>query len=389
MSKTVEQLEAENRELRAELERIKSKQALTMFGNVTVAPRTAKLTIVGLEEMIVAVGDDDTVGYVNTSMMKLLGIGDRQQALGTPLTLWDDGPLGENTLKAIVQAARSSEEVLAFERPFPDIPRQLLPTTDVPVGASETILRFTASSQKDRVQIVAQDVTRTRWLETTFARYLSPKVIEQMQGIGADELLSMERRELTILFCDLRGFTTLCQEAEPEQVRDTINTYLAGMVDCVERLDGTVQGFVGDEVMAIFGAPLPQEDHALRALICAVEMQRVHGAWIEDRMRSGRPAPPTGIGLATGEVVVGNIGTESRMDYTAQGHGVNLAARLCGAALAGEVLTVPETHLAAMKHLKTYDGEVAIPRLSFGSKGKLTFKNVKQPVEVLSVRVKA
>jgi adenylate/guanylate cyclase family protein len=264
MIENIEELRDENEKLKAELNRMKSTQALTMFGNISAAPKSGRTTIVGLDEMVIAVSDDDTIGYVNTSMMTLLGVSDRKQALGTPLSRWDKGSLGENTLSAIVQVARASEETQILERPFQDIPSHMLPSSDVPPGAKDTILRFSASSQKGRVQIIAQDVTRTRWLEDTFARYLSPKVIEQMQNICSDELLTMERCELSILFTDLRGFTKLCQDAPAKQVQETINSFLSNMVNCVEQLDGTVQGFVGDEVMAIFGAPVPQQDHALR-----------------------------------------------------------------------------------------------------------------------------
>ena len=92
-----------------------------------------------------------------------------------------------------------------------------------------------------------------------------------------------------------------------------------------------------------------------------------------------------GIGIATGPVVVGNIGTETRMDYTVLGHHVNLAARLCGQAEGGEVLTVPTSHQAAMNAAQEYRGTVPIPRLSFKAKGKMDFKNVHEPIDVISV----
>jgi class 3 adenylate cyclase len=95
-----------------------------------------------------------------------------------------------------------------------------------------------------------------------------------------------------------------------------------------------------------------------------------------------------GVGLATGPVVVGNIGTEAHMDYTAQGHGVNLAARLCSAAAGGEVLTLPLTHRAALAAVKGYRGGVPVPRFGFEPRGRLSFKNVAEPVEVLAVKLK-
>ena len=201
----------------------------------------------------------------------------------------------------------------------------------------------------------------------------------------AVELLRMDRRELTVLFGDLRGFTALCQELPPEEVQEVVNSFLAGMVACIDELGGTIDKFVGDEVMAIFGAPVPQPDHALRALVCAVGMQQRHRAWMAERRSMERPAPPLGIGLATGSVVVGNVGTDSRMDFTVLGHTVNLAARLCGAAEGGEILTVPDTHARALGSLDSYSGAVPVPRLSFRSKGRRTFKNVAGEVEVVAL----
>jgi len=121
-------LRLENQKLRAELERMKSNQALTMFGSIHAAPKSGKTTIVGLDEMIISVGEDDTIGYVNTSMMKLLGIANRNQALKTPLYEWDQGPLGENTLAAIVQIARKSVDIQILEKSFSGIPKELLPS---------------------------------------------------------------------------------------------------------------------------------------------------------------------------------------------------------------------------------------------------------------------
>ena len=235
------------------------------------------------------------------------------------------------------------------------------------------------------MHIAAQDVTVLRWLEGTFSRYVSPAVIEQMQLLHSGELLSTERKELSILFADLRGFTAISQELSPEEVQLMVNEFLSNMVGCVEKVEGTVDKFIGDEIMVIFGAPMPQADHALRALICGAEMQRVHSVWMAKRKAEGLPYRGMGVGIATGPVVVGNIGTESRMDYTVLGHHVNLAARLCGQADDGEILTVPDTHRSALKAIPSYQGQIQVPHLSFRPKGNIGFKNVSEPVSVISV----
>ena len=124
----------------------------------------------------------------------------------------------------------------------------------------------------------------------------------------------------------------MCERLSAEAVRDTVNSFLTGMVECVDRYRGTVDKFVGDEIMALFGAPLHHDGHALDAIRTALDMQQTHQRWMDERRSRGLEAPPLGVGIATGHVVVGNIGTPSRMDYTALGSSVNLAARLCGQA---------------------------------------------------------
>ncbi|MBL91546.1 MAG: hypothetical protein CMH56_07000 [Myxococcales bacterium] len=383
--KTAQEYQAEIDRLKKELEQVKTAAAMPITGTLAVGGRTASHTVFGIEEMLLQVNADDTVGYVNSQMAKLLEMPDRKLVLGTSLSRWDEGKIGSGVLAALVRVARSSSEPHVLERNCPDVPPSLLPESKSERPLGDPILRFAATAAKGSVHITAQDVTVLRWLEGTFSRYVSPAVIEQMQHLESGELLSTERKELTILFADLRGFTAISQELPPEEVQEMVNSFLSNMVACVEKLEGTVDKFVGDEIMVLFGAPMPQPDHALRALICGVEMQRVHNIWMAKRNADNKPARSMGIGIATGPVVVGNIGTETRMDYTVLGHHVNLAARLCGKAEGGEVLTVPNTHQAGMNAAQHYQGTVPIPRLSFKAQGKMEFKNVHEPIDVISV----
>jgi adenylate cyclase len=130
--------------------------------------------------------------------------------------------------------------------------------------------------------------------------------------------------------------------------------------------------------MALFGAPFRQEDHALRALNAALAMQKAHAAWMEQRGRQGAPARPLGIGVASGHVVLGAYGTSNRMEYTALGPAVNLASRLCDAAEAGEILTVPYSAGQAAARAGGF--------AAFTSKGSMQLKNIPEPVEVLSLK---
>ncbi len=385
---TKEQYEARILELEAEVARLRRQPALTIMGTVAANRPRGGMTVLGSEEMILQVGIDDAVGYVNSPMARLLSMPNRQAVLGTPLALWDRGPLGEGLLLSLVHASRTSNQVQGVEKSYPSLPLALLPASTATRPNCDPILSFVATPKEGRVHVVVQEVTKLRWLELTFARFVSPKVIERMQEMPAEDFLSMERREVTVVFCDMRGFTSLCQQEEPERVQSTVNTFLENMVECIESLDGTVQGFVGDQVMALFGAPVHQPDHAVRGLVCAATMHVAHERWKADRASAGLPVRDVGIGLAAGRVVVGNIGTPSRMDYTAQGHAVNLAARLCSAAAGGEILTVRETHGMALQALSLYEGAVKVPRLTFEDRGVQHFKNVSEPVRVVSVAIK-
>lgn len=383
MARRADEYEAEIAGLRAELDRLRSAPLLT--GTLAVGLRRSSLTVAGAEEMLLEVRLDDSIGYINRPMAILLGVDDRKEVIGTPLAAWDRGPVGPGVLSGIVQVARGASEPQILERVCPGLAWDRLPATSGERPSADPLLRFVATAQQGRVQITAQDVTRLRWLEATFSRYVPPAVIEQMSQMAESDFRRTERRELTMLFGDLRGFTSLSQDLAPEDVLEVVNGFLGNMVQCVERLGGTVDKFMGDGIMAIFGAPVSYPDHALRALVCAVEMQRAHSEWVAAGLAEGRPVARLGLGCATGSVVVGNIGPPSRVDYTVLGHIVNLAARLCGSAGGGEILTTRETHAHALANASKYAGAVPLPRLGFEPKGRMPFKHVSEPIDVISV----
>ncbi|MGQ9689053.1 MAG: CHASE2 domain-containing protein [Desulfobaccales bacterium] len=163
-----------------------------------------------------------------------------------------------------------------------------------------------------------------------FAQYMSEKVISHLLEHPERLKLGGERRRLTVFFSDLAGFTTLSERLSPEEVVSLLNDYLSRMTDIILAEEGTVDKFEGDAIMAFWGAPLEQEDQALRACRAALEQQ---AALVELNRRSterGLPPLTVRIGLHTGEAVVGNLGSQKRFDYTVIGDTVNLASRLEG-----------------------------------------------------------
>jgi adenylate cyclase len=169
----------------------------------------------------------------------------------------------------------------------------------------------------------------SREMRRMFSSYVTKRVVDQLIDNPEMARLGGERREVTILFSDIRGFTTFSERHGPEEVVRTLNEYLGAMTEVVFRWEGTLDKFIGDAVMAFWGAPLAQEDHAERALRCALHMQgrlaELNAAWAA----AGRGELRIGIGINTGEVIVGNIGAEGKkMEYTVIGDQVNLASRV-------------------------------------------------------------
>jgi class 3 adenylate cyclase len=388
MPKSAAEYETEIEELKAQLARLQEGVRLTMTGGRSAPAQgvsTTAGTVSGVEEMVVQIGADKTIRYLNGPMAKLLGVADRTKAIGAKLVTIDHGILGNGALASVSDSANSIGAQVEVERLFPGLSAERLPDLGTARPASDPILRFVATPTKNSVTVVVQDVTRLRWLESTFARYVPPSVITQMLQRSQNDFMATERRVITMLYVDLRGFTRISQEMNVSDLSTLTNEYLSAMVLAVTEHEGTVDKFVGDEVVALFGAPMPRPDHALKALMTAGSMLARHRTLLENWRARGWPQPEIGIGVSTGEVVVGNVGTATRVDYTALGHWMNLGARLCGDAQPGEILTIAETYRQALEAAKIAIGP--IPRFKFESAGKKTFKNVEIPLEVLRVRV--
>ena len=153
----------------------------------------------------------------------------------------------------------------------------------------------------------------------------------------------LQNAQATVLFADLVGFTAFAENSAPEAVADSIDAFLDLSVEAIFRAGGTLDKFIGDCVMAFFGAPVPQPDHAVRAVKAAVEIQRGLTAWNARRMAEGLPGFKARVALNSGPVVVGDIGSARRVDYTVLGNTVNVAARLESVADPDEIVIGPET----------------------------------------------
>jgi adenylate cyclase len=200
----------------------------------------------------------------------------------------------------------------------------------------------------EEVEALARELhIRNAFIRRTLGRYVSDEIATDLLENPESFEVAGEKRELSILLCDLRGFTSLTERLGPADVLRVLNNYLGAMAEVVHEHGGTIDEFIGDAVLAFFGAPKAGEDDARRALTCALAMQRAMEGVNERNVAADLPEVELGIGVATGDVIVGNIGSERRSKYGAIGSTVNLTARIESYTLGGEVLTCSATIEAA------------------------------------------
>jgi class 3 adenylate cyclase len=196
-------------------------------------------------------------------------------------------------------------------------------------------------------QRTAELELRNRFIRDTFGRYVSDTVVDNL--LQSPEALAMggETRVVTVLMADLRGFISKTQGLPPERVVQLVNVFLSAMTEIIMHHGGTIDEFIGDAILAIFGAPVLGEDDASRAIRCALAMQREMVNVNATNASLGLPQVRMGIGLSTGEVVVGNIGSERRTKYGVVGWTVNLASRIESFTRGGDILLPEATRASA------------------------------------------
>jgi adenylate cyclase len=190
-----------------------------------------------------------------------------------------------------------------------------------------------------------EELTRRTVERQALERFLSSAAVETILANPDGVQLGGENQTVTILFSDIRGFTRMSEHMEPHAVVELLNQYFSEMTDIVFDSGGTLDKYLGDGIMAVYGAPIPKPDDALRATKSAMEMQRSLVALNRDWESRGQPPLRMGVGVNTGPVTAGNIGSSRRMDYTVIGDAVNLASRLCANAAPGQILVSESTFL--------------------------------------------
>ena len=200
-------------------------------------------------------------------------------------------------------------------------------------------LELTIDKALDRVR----DEKQAAHARQTVGRYLSDEVAETLLAGPEATQLGGERRRVTIMMADLRGFSAMSEYIAPERVLDVLNIHIGAMTEVIGEWGGTIDEVLGDGLLVLFGAPVERDDHARRAVACAVAMQQAMGGINEQVESLGIPPLQMGIGINTGDVVVGNIGSQRRMKYGVVGSPVNLTGRIESATVGGQILVSAAT----------------------------------------------
>ena len=266
---------------------------------------------------------------------------------------------------------------------------------DFPVVQARTETHLSLKQAMGQITRLARKLEmRNRFIQRTFGRYLSDEVVSSILETPEGLRLGGEQRTVTLLMSDLRGFTALAERLDPEQVVRLLNNYLGGMADVITRYQGIIDEFIGDAIMALFGAPADRDDDVERAAACAVAMQLAMSAVNENNRRDGLPEVEMGVAVNTGEVIVGNIGSETRAKYGVVGTNVNLTSRIQSFTLGGQVLISDATYRAAEGSLEVGEALQLHPRgfqepilvhelLAVGGRHRLALPQTEEPLRPL------
>lgn len=387
-------LQAENEQLRRKLMLVSGAPGaggsammtlgnLTSFGqNQTRVPSQAQQTIAGLSVSYLIVDQRWRLVRMNTRMADFIGVSKDVVSNKPQLNEVDTLPWAPGVFRTLLQDANESRGEEFFEASHDD-----------PASGKKVYYQFKALWADGQGTVTVEDISRLKTTRQFFEKLVSPRIVERLLDSSEDPFLS-HKRTMSVLFADLRAFTTFCEAVQAPVVQNVINEFVDICMRSIEANDATLDKFVGDQVMALFGAPLPSEGHAYNAVKFAVDLQqalqRARRGWIQKGfipqvlLDKNPDILSLGVGINSGEMLLGMFGGEKANQYTVLGHHVNLAARLCGFAQGGEVLASLSTVQEISKYAKANPSRIAIP-IKFRTKAQIEVKGIAEPVTVATL----
>jgi adenylate cyclase len=287
--------------------------------------------------------------------------------------LWDDPEAGERLIAELQRSPQALAEFVARVAELRQEHEELNMLHEATLEHANEIEDQLAIKVDEVEALVVNLELRNGFIREVFGRYITDDVVNTLLASPAGLQLGGEKRKITILISDVRGFSSLCERLTPEQVVTILNIYLGAMAEVIERYRGSINEFIGDAILAVFGAPITAEDNAERAVACALAMQLAMDEVNVTLRAQGLPALEMGIGVHTGEVVVGNIGSQKRAKYGVVGSHVNMASRIETYTVGGQVLISESTAAELDDRVRTRRSFQVLPK---GAREALTIYDV-------------
>jgi len=302
-----------------------------------------------MTNMVVTTDAQGLIYYFNEPAAQSMGLKDDD--LGRNIENIFKNSLTSGTIKTIIKSLEDGNEIIGLEGIYRKGEKELDYSLNVtplktPRGKKEGLtLLFTNQTREKELKQTVQAVTEERRIiKDMFCRYMSNEVMESMMETPDKVKLGGDKRNATVFFADIRGYTSFSENREPEAIVEILNEYFSEAVENVIKYKGYIDKFIGDCIMAVWGVPmLPEKDDAINAVSCALAIQDMVRSSKRKFFRSSASRLRIGIGINTGPLVAGNLGSMQRMDYSVIGDTVNLAARLESVAGADEIIISQST----------------------------------------------
>ena len=317
-----------------------------------ISPEQAQYFFTNTEDAVCVISSSGELQYANPSAEKLFGI----QA-GIKMKIWNAVPYVEGNddlIQLFIDAV--SNKVATHEAIVDYVNNEGV--------VSNLHIRMTCYNNNDQVVylIVITNMTQLFKVNSALVRYTSPDIADYALATAEGQKSGGQTKNVTIMMSDLRGFTALGAKLPAEELITVLNHYFAAMVAVIQKYGGTVIEFLGDGIFVVFGAPKVLEVHAVNAVKCAVEMQSALHAVNDWNRENGYPELEMGIGINTGNAVVGNIGSEKKMKYGCMGSVVNITGRLESLTIGGQVFITENTRKLISSDLAIVSASSFLPK---------------------------